>query len=189
LITALCCVALAYLLGSISSTCIVGYLFGRMDMRTEPDGRISAAAVFRRIGLGPFVCVGLMDIGLVVLAVMIAKLLTHTPNIMMLAGFAAVAGHNWSIFLGLRGGLGATAIFGALVAVIPLEVCYGLIGGGVIWLLTSRPSVGTTVGILIISGTSFLQIGMGTLVMYPLMLFSLMLLKQFQVARVTRTTH
>jgi glycerol-3-phosphate acyltransferase PlsY len=189
LITSLCCVALAYLLGSISSTCIVGYLFGRTDMRTEPDGRISGAAVFRRIGLFPFICVGLMDISLVVLAVMIAKLLTHTPNIMMLAGFAAVMGHNWSIFIGLRGGLGATAIFGALVVLMPLQVCYGLIGGGIIWLLTSRPSVGTAVGILIISGTSFLQMGMGTLVMYPLMLFSLMLLKQFQVARVTRTAH
>ena len=158
-------------------------------MRSEPDGRISAAAVFRRIGLFPFLCVVLMDISLVVLVVIIAKVLTHTPNIMMLAGFAAVIGHNWSIFIGLRGGLGATAIFGALVAVIPLQVCFGLICGGIIWLLTSRPSVGTAVGILIVSGTSFLQMGMGTLVMYPLMLFFLMLLKQFQVARVTRTAH
>jgi len=104
LITSLFCVALAYLLGSISSTCIVGYLFGRTDMRTELDGRISGAAVFRRIGLFPFVCVGLMDISLVVLAVTIARVLTHTPNVMMLAGFAAVMGHNWSIFLGFRGG-------------------------------------------------------------------------------------
>jgi acyl phosphate:glycerol-3-phosphate acyltransferase len=158
-------------------------------MRTEPDGRISGAAVFRRIGLFPFVCVGLMDIGLVVTAVMIAKVLTHSPNTIMLAGLAAVTGHNWSIFIGLRGGLGATAIFGALVAVIPLEVCYGLLGGGIVWLLTGRPSVGTAVGILIVSGATLLQMGMGTLVMYPLMLFSLMLLKQFQVARVTRTIH
>jgi acyl phosphate:glycerol-3-phosphate acyltransferase len=189
LITALCCVALAYVLGSISSTCIVGYLLGRMDMRTEPDGKISAAAIFRRLGLGPFVCVGLMDIGLVALAVIIAKLLTNSPTIMMFAGIAAVAGHNWSIFLGLRGGLGATAIFGALVAVMPLQAWYGVIGGGIIWVLTSRPSLGTVVGIGIISGTSVLQMGMGTLAMYPLMLFFLMLLKQFQVARVARTAH
>jgi glycerol-3-phosphate acyltransferase PlsY len=158
-------------------------------MRTEPDGKISAAAVFRRIGLFPFLCVVLMDISLVVTAVMIAKVLTHTPNVMMFAGFAAVIGHNWSIFIGFRGGLGATAIFGALVMVIPLQVCYGLIGGGIIWLLTSRPSVGTAVGILIVSGTTFLQTGDGTLALYPLTLFFLMLLKQFQVARVTRTAH
>jgi len=158
-------------------------------MRSEPDGRISAAAVFRRIGLFPFLCVVLMDISLVVLAVIIAKVLTHTPNIMMLAGFAAVIGHNWSIFIGLRGGLGATAIFGALVVLIPLQVCFGLIGGGIIWLFTGRPSVGTAVGILITSGLTLLQAGMGALAMYPLMLFSLMLLKQFQVARVTRTIH
>ncbi len=158
-------------------------------MRSEPDGRISAAAVFRRIGLFPFLCVVLMDISLVISAVIIAKVLTQTPDIMMLAGLAAVAGHNWSIFLGLRGGLGATAMFGALVAVIPLEVSYGLLGGGIIWLLTGRPSVGTAVGILITSGIALLQVGMGALAIYPLILFSLMLLKQFQVARVTRTIH
>jgi glycerol-3-phosphate acyltransferase PlsY len=189
LITALFCIAIAYLLGSISSTCIIGYLVGHLDMRSEPDGKISGAAVFRRMGLLPFLCVGLMDISLVVTAVILAKVLTHSPNIMMLAGFAAVMGHNWSIFLGFRGGLGASAIFGALVAVIPLQVCYGLIGGGIIWLLTGRPSVSTAAAILIISGTSFLQMGMGAQAMYPLILFSLMLLKQFQVARVPRTTH
>jgi glycerol-3-phosphate acyltransferase PlsY len=189
LITSLFCVALAYLLGSISSTCIIGYLVGHLDMRSEPDGKISAAAVFRRIGLFPFACVVLMDISLVVTAVIIAKVLTHAPNVMMFAGFAAVIGHNWSIFIGFRGGLGATAIFGALVALMPLQVCYGLIGGGIIWLLTSRPSVGTAVGILIVSGTTFLQTGDGTLALYPLTLFFLMLLKQFQAARVARTAH
>ena len=189
MITSLFCVALAYLLGSISSTCVIGYLVGHVDMRSEPDGKISGAAVYRRLGLFPFVCVGLMDIGLVILAVTIARVLTHSPNIIMLAGFAGVMGHNWSIFLGLRGGLGATAIFGALVAVIPLQVSYGLIGGGIVWLLTGRPSVGTAVGILITSGLTLLQAGMGALAMYPLMLFSLMLLKQLQVARVTRTIH
>jgi glycerol-3-phosphate acyltransferase PlsY len=158
-------------------------------MRSEPDGKISAAAVFRRIGLFPFLCVGLMDIGLVVTAVIIAKVLTHSPNMMMLAGLAAVMGHNWSIFLGLRGGLGATAMAGALVAVMPLATCYGLIGGGIVFLLTQRPSVGTAVAILIMSGVTFLQMGMGAQAMYPLILFSLMLLKQFQVARVPRTTH
>lgn len=187
--TSVVCIALAYLLGSISSTCIVGYLAGHQDMRSEPDGRISAAAVFRRIGLFPFLCVAFMDIGFVVTAVIIAKVLTNSPNIIMLAGLAAVMGHNWSIFLGLRGGLGATAMAGALVAVVPLEVCYGVLGGGIVWLLTGRPSVGTAVCILITSGITLFQTGMGAQTMYPLMLFSLMLIKRFQVARVTRTTH
>ncbi len=185
--TSVFCIALAYLLGSISSACIVGYLFGHTDMRREPDGRISAAAVGRRFGLLPFLCVLFMDIGLVVLAVTIAEVLTHATDIMLLAGFAAVLGHNWSIFLGFRGGLGATAIFGALVAVMPVQICYGLISGVIVWFLIGRPSVGTAVGILVTASAAFLEFGMGALVMYPLTLFSLMLLKQMQVARVSRT--
>jgi glycerol-3-phosphate acyltransferase PlsY len=130
-----------------------------------------------------------MDISLAFLAVSIAEVLTHAPDIMLLAGFAAVMGHNWSIFLGLRGGLGATAIFGALVAVMPLQICYGLISGVIVWfLIGGRPSVGTAVGIIVASGAAFLEFGMGAFAIYPLTLFSLMLLKQMQVAGVTGTT-
>ena len=182
------CILIAYLLGSISSTCIIGHLFGHVDMSCEPDGRISAAAVFRRVGLLPFVCVLFMDISLVFLAVTIARVLTHDTDIMMLAGFAAVMGHNWSIFLGFRGGLGATAIFGALVAIMPLEICYGAIGGVIVWLLIGRPSVGTAIGIIIASCIAFLEFGKGALVIYPLTLFALMLLKQLQVVSMTRIT-
>ncbi|MFZ7102075.1 MAG: glycerol-3-phosphate acyltransferase [Peptococcaceae bacterium] len=40
----------AYLIGSISSTCIIAKIFGHSDMRKEADGTISAASVYRKMG-------------------------------------------------------------------------------------------------------------------------------------------
>ena len=37
----------------------------------------------------------------------------------LLAGTAAVVGHNWSIFLGFRGGRGESTTIGVLLALIP----------------------------------------------------------------------
>ena len=177
---------LAYLIGSISSTCIVGYLAGRFDMRNEPDGKISAVAIHKKMGFFPFVCVSLMDISLAILAVAIAGMLTGSPNIMMLAGIATVVGHNWSIFLKLKGGLGATAILGVLTAMITWQVIYGLIACAIIFLLTQKPGLSTILGIVTLSGTMSILNGIGTLALYPLVLFSLMLLKRFQVAWLPR---
>ena len=87
-------VPLAYLLGSISSTYIVGRLLGNVDMRTEGDGRISATAVYRRLGLIPSLVVVIVDMVMAALAVIIAAMLTESLEIVLVAGFAAVVGHN-----------------------------------------------------------------------------------------------
>lgn len=119
-------IPLAYLLGSISSTYIVGRLVGNVDMRTEDDGRISAAAMYRRFGLIPFLVVVIMDMGMAALAVIIAKMLTESLEIVLVAGFATVVGHNWSVFLRFKGGLGATAIGECSAASYSGKSCLGL---------------------------------------------------------------
>ena len=43
-----------YLLGSVSSTWIIMRLFAKQDMRGEPDGTISAAAVYHKLGAFPY---------------------------------------------------------------------------------------------------------------------------------------
>src|SRR4030042_6157974 len=119
-------VVLGYLIGSIPSAYIIGRLVGKIDLRQEGDGRISAAAVHRKLGVVPFLVVVVMDVGVGVLSVLIAKMLTDTPLdvftdsqlAVLVAGFAAVVGHNWSVFLKFRGGLGATTMFGVLVTLV-----------------------------------------------------------------------
>jgi len=183
---AVACILIAYLIGSISSAYIISRLFGYPDILAERDGRISAATVFRKAGFFPFILVVVMDISLAVSAVTVARILTGSRDMMMLAGLAAVAGHNWSLFLRFRGGLGATAICGALGAVVYPQLVWGLGAAGLIFLLTLRPGISTIGGIITTSAALLIQSGFGFIALFPLALMGLMLGKRAQVLRSAR---
>lgn len=140
---------IGYLLGSISSAYIIGKLIGKIDVRDETDGHISAAAVYRRVGLFSFLAVVVMDIGKALLAVLVAQWLQATPEVTMATGILTVAGHQWSMFLRFQGGLGATAIGGVLAGIATVST---LIGGAVAGLLvwgTKRSSMSFGVGVIV----------------------------------------
>jgi glycerol-3-phosphate acyltransferase PlsY len=109
-------VVIAYLLGSIPSAYIVGKLLKGIDMREVGDGRMGMAATYRRVGLLGAILVGLMDSIKGIATVLLAQKLGLHLSIVLLAGFAAVVGHNWSIFLRFQGGKGALTTYGALFA-------------------------------------------------------------------------
>jgi len=155
-------------------------------MRTEDDGRISAAAMYKKFGLIPFSMVVIMDMGMAALAVIIAKMLTESLEIVLAAGFAAVVGHNWSVFLRFKGGLGATAIGGVLCSLVFWQVLCGLAVAGLVLLATRRPGLSTAVCIMIISSILFIQKMPAVLAIYPITLFVLMLLKRVQKSRAMR---
>ncbi len=172
-----------YLLGSISSTWIVMKLFAKQNVRCESDGTISPALTFYKLGKPAFMITTLMDITLATTAVLLARALTHSTSVSMLAGLAAMAGHNWSAYLHFKGGQGATSMGGAILAVMLLPLCYGVVAATLVSWITHRPGLSTAVGVVVISFVAFIQNGAGTFAIYPLSLFSLMLIKRFQLAR------
>lgn len=180
---------IAYILGSISSASIIGRAFSYPEIKNEPDGRISASAVHQNAGLLPFAIVVFMDISLAAAAVFIAEAITHSSTAMVFAGFAAVIGHNWSIFLKFKGGLGATAILGVLIAIISWQVIPGLVIAGLLQIFTHKSGMSTIIGLGIMTATAFVIEGPGLVAVSPLMLFVLMVLKKFQVARITNPVH
>ena len=125
-------IVLAYLIGSISSACVIGRLAGNLDMRKEIDGRISASAVYQKLGRFAFACTVIMDIALAILAILVAKAFTDSTVIIAISGIAAVCGHNWSLFLKFRGGVGATAIFGVCLMLVTWPMIYGLACAGLV---------------------------------------------------------
>ena len=172
-----------YLLGSVSSAWVIVRLLDKQDIRSEPDGTISAATVYHKLGAFPYTLAALMDITLAASAVILARALTHSLSISMLSGLAAMAGHNWSLFLRFKGGQGATAMGGALAAVMLWPLCYGLLAAALVAVITHRSGLGTTVGVLTVFFVALAQNGAGAMAVYPLSLFSLMLIKRFQLAR------
>jgi glycerol-3-phosphate acyltransferase PlsY len=158
---------------------------GKIDVRQEGDGRISAAAVHKRLGVVPFVLVVIMDVGEGVLAVLIARMLTESLVVVMIAGFAAVVGHNWSVFLKFKGGMGATTIYGVLVYLAWWQVLTAAAIAFALFLIMKRKNSGlsTAVLIIIVSIILFIQKSPLILVVYPLILILLMVLKRFQISR------
>lgn len=140
----------AYLLGSISSAYIVARFNGNMDIRDEGDGKVSAAAVYRRVGLLSFLMVVVLDIGKAALSVLIAQWMQAPAEIVLLAGVCAIAGHQWSIFLKFQGGLGATTIAGVLIAIVTLPMLIGSAIAAVLMWKTKNSTYSFAIGIFII---------------------------------------
>jgi glycerol-3-phosphate acyltransferase PlsY len=184
-------IPLGYLIGSFPSTLIIGRLVGKQDMRTEGDGKISAAAVYRRMGRTPYAIVVLMDIGKGVLAIFAARALTDSVAIVLVTGFFAYVGHSWSIFMKFQGGLGATVMCGVLGATVFWPLVIGLVVGIIYLLITHRSGIGSAVVIGVITIALLVQRFIlhqqqeqpWYIVLYPIILSSLMVLKHLQTRK------
>ena len=111
-------ILLGYLLGSIP----FGYIIGRargVDITQYGSGRTGGTNVLRTAGKKA----AALSIGLDVLkgavAVLLGRWLLGTELAVALAGFAAVVGHNYSIFIGFRGGAGTGTSMGAYFFMAP----------------------------------------------------------------------
>ena len=125
----------AYLVGSFSTSLVVGRLHG-IDIRRRGSGNAGATNVARVLGWKPALIVLLVDVAKGFLAVwLISRLrLGAVPwsddEIRALAGLCAMAGHVWPVFSGFRGGKGVGTALGAVLAIDPLAalICLALFG-------------------------------------------------------------
>jgi len=97
-----------------------------VDVRKFGSGNIGATNVFRVLGpIAVFVLV--LDVGKgLVSAYLGALLFPDAPLLQVLAGVSAVVGHNWSVFLGFRGGKGVATTAGALLWLMPVLLGIGV---------------------------------------------------------------
>lgn len=121
----------SYLLGSIP----VGYLVARygkgIDIRRVGSGNIGTTNVIRVLGRFPGTLVFLGDFAKGLLAVLLGFAVGGEP-LALLSGLAVVAGHNWSLFLGFKGGRGVATSAG----VVLILNCWALLIAGLVWLVT-----------------------------------------------------
>jgi len=140
---------LAYFLGAIPWAYLMAKATKGIDIRQYGSGNVGFTNALRTIGKGPAILVLIGDVGKGIAAVLIAK---HfgTPLIATLAGLMVVMGHNYSIFLGFKGGKGAAAGFGALLALLPFEAMLAVLVWAVIVFTTRYVSLGTILGAFIV---------------------------------------
>lgn len=134
-----------YLLGAIPSGVVVGKLFGNVDPRQHGSGKTGATNILRTLGPGAAVTVGVMDVLKGAIPVLLARYVIFPDQLWAeaVAGFAALLGHNYSIFIGFKGGRGVATGGGATFAMQPLCVLFGAIGIIVPIALTRYVSLGS----------------------------------------------
>ncbi len=137
-------VLVSYLLGSFPTALIAGKIAKGIDIRQHGSGNVGASNVFRVIGKkwGTFVLLTDMLKGflpafffpLIIPPSILDSLgfLNSLKILGLIFGFAAIAGHNWTIFLKFKGGKGVATSAGVFLAILPKAVLCAL---GV-WILT-----------------------------------------------------
>ena len=110
----------AYLIGGIPTAYLAGRILMGRDIRDLGDRNVGAANVFRNVGPRAGLAVGAFDIAKGGFVVVLARLALDSDAAGMVSGVLVVAGHNWPVFLRLRGGRGAATAVGVLLATLPL---------------------------------------------------------------------
>ena len=140
----------SYLIGSIPSGLIIGKL-RRVDIREYGSGNIGTTNVLRTLGARYGALVLIADVFKGVIAVLIARYIIGSPMSEMAAGFAAVAGHDWSVFLKFKGGRGVATSLGGILPMAmwaPLAAVAGVVIFIALIALTRYVSLASIIGSL-----------------------------------------
>jgi glycerol-3-phosphate acyltransferase PlsY len=108
-----------YLLGSIPSAYLAGRWTKGLDLRRYGSGTVSGSMVWEHVARWAVIPVGLFDVGKAALPAWLGLRLGLGMPVAAAAGLAAVAGHNWPIFLHFTGGRGLGAFMGVLLVIYP----------------------------------------------------------------------
>ena len=111
-------IIISYLLGSLPTSYILGRITIRRDIRRMGDENAGAANAFRELGSKIGIVTGVIDAVKGSAVILIAQAASMSQPIVLLAGLAAVIGHNWPIFLRFRGGRGVSTTIGILFVLV-----------------------------------------------------------------------
>ncbi len=119
-------IILAYLLGSVSGSLLLGRL-KKVDIRRQGSGNAGGTNAFRTQGLVFALGVVIIDVGKGFIAAWWIPALNFGSSaeildpdlLVMFCGFAAVVGHCFPVWHGFRGGKGAAAAVGVLIVIEP----------------------------------------------------------------------
>ncbi|UVI32376.1 glycerol-3-phosphate 1-O-acyltransferase PlsY [Paenibacillus spongiae] len=109
-------IVISYLIGSISFSILIAKWVKGIDIRNHGSGNAGATNTLRILGKGPAIAVFLLDIAKGVAAVTIGSLLAGGEWTPVLCGLAAIAGHNWPIWFGFKGGKGIATTIGVIAS-------------------------------------------------------------------------
>jgi len=123
-------IIVGYFIGAIPFGYIAGKLRG-IDIRKYGSGNIGSTNVSRVLGRKTGITVQVLDIAKGIIPVAAGKFLSLDPIVLVIICIVTICGHNWTIFLGFKGGKGVNTSLGVALGLMPVNamLCF------VVWAL------------------------------------------------------
>lgn len=147
----------AYFLGAVPFGLLIAHAKG-VDIRQVGSGNIGATNVFRTVnktaGLSALVLDALK--GFIPAFLFPSFVGVEDPRWGLFYGIAAIAGHNWPVYLRFKGGKGVATSAGVLVGLTPLAALVGLVIWTFVLLGTGYVAVASIGAAIIVPTTAWL---------------------------------
>jgi len=151
-------ILVGYLLGSIPFAYIVTKMAKGVDIRDVDIGNMGAGAVIRTVGVRAGMVVAVGDIGKGFVAVMVAQYLDVGLFWLFAAGFAAILGHCYPLYIGFRGGQGAATLSGVFLGTEPKAMGLTFLVIGLSLLINMRNRASRRIFLSIVIAAPFLPV-------------------------------
>ena len=188
IVNQLIAVVIGYLLGSIPSAYIAARLIKGKDIRRMGGGNVGALNTFQQVGKKAGVAVGIFDLGKGMAAVAIAYWLLdaslYEPSLFVLAaGFAAIVGHIWSIYLRFTGGNGLATTIGTMVLLMPQQLLIVLAIMLVLVVITRNPVLSLNISLISMPISAWLLGKSGLVIIFSVIVLLILILHFLPTAK------
>jgi len=147
MIKAIILLVISYLLGSIPFGYLITKYTTNKNLLEIGWKKNSGSNVLKNVGLWQGIFTFIFDVAKGSLAVYLAQCFGFSILFQVFCGVLAIIGHNWSCFLGFKGGRGLAALIGALLIISPTVLVISLIPC-IIFTIIWTASVGTLLSFL-----------------------------------------
>ncbi|MDA8217521.1 MAG: glycerol-3-phosphate 1-O-acyltransferase PlsY [Dehalococcoidales bacterium] len=151
----------SYLLGAIPTALLICRWRAGVDVRQYGSGNVGATNTLRTVGLSASATVFAADVVKGLVPTAIAWGLSGSIAVATACALAAVAGHNWSVFIRFSGGKGVCTSLGGLYVLAP-QVALAVTVVAIILVVSTRfVSLGSIVGAILTPIISLFLVSQG----------------------------
>jgi glycerol-3-phosphate acyltransferase PlsY len=153
----------SYLIGAIPTSYIIARVARGIDLREHGSGNLGATNAYRVLGWRAATPIFIFDIAKGWFPAFFFPHWDRAPAAewALAYGAAAIVGHVWSIYVGMRGGKGVATSAGVFLALAPVPVLVALGVWGALVLATGYVSLASVVAAAIMPALVYWRNGVG----------------------------
>jgi glycerol-3-phosphate acyltransferase PlsY len=149
-------VLVAYVVGATPFGFLAGKAKG-IDIREHGSGNIGATNVLRVLGKPVGITVLVLDVMKGLVPVIVAKLVSDSSLVHIATAMAAILGHNYTFWLGFKGGKGIATTGGAILPIMPWALIAAVLGWIIVLKVSRYVSLASIAAALIIPLTLVIE--------------------------------